>query len=242
VLDALPAESGMAQAVVDLAIRRVDERVPLAYLLGSAWFSGLEFEVGPGVLVPRSPLAEPIEQGFAPWVTLADDDRVLEVGAGSGCIAIAAAKHNPTLRVDATEIDPQALARARVNVRRHGVAERVNLFESDLFPPGSERYRVIMSNPPYVPTAVVQGLPPEYQHEPFAALDGGDDGLDVVRRLLAGARERLTDDGVLIVEVGLAADALIAAYPRAPFTWLDFERGGEGVFLLTAQEVDDGWR
>jgi len=241
-LNAMPADLALANTVAELARRRVDERIPLAYLLGSAWFSGLQFTTTPAALVPRSPLAETIEQGFRPWVELARSERVLEIGTGGGCLAIATAVHNPALLVDATEIDPKALALARMNVERHGVSDRVHLFEADLFPHEARRYRVIISNPPYVPTAVVRALPPEYHHEPIAALDGGDDGLDVVRRLLAGARGWLTDDGVLIVEVGLAADALLAAYPRVPFTWLEFERGGEGVFLLTAQELENGWR
>lgn len=236
------ADRALTDEVARIARQRVDERIPLGYLLGSAWFAGIEFAVSPASLVPRSPLAETIEQGFAPWLTPAAGDRVLEIGTGSGCIAIATALHNPGLVVAATEIDPDALALARENVQRYGLADRVRLFEADLFPGGSERYRVIISNPPYVPTAVVRALPPEYTHEPFAALDGGDDGLDVVRRILAGARERLTDDGVLIVEVGLAAEALMAAFPRVPWTWLGFERGGDGVFLLTADELDDVWQ
>ena len=241
-LAAKVADQALVDDVVQIAQQRVDERMPLGYLLGSAWFCSLELAVSPASLVPRSPLAETIEQGFAPWVTLADGDRVLEIGTGSGCIAIATAVHNRGLVVDATEIDLKALALARENVQRYALTDRVQLLEADLFPGGTERYRVIISNPPYVPTAVVRALPPEYAHEPFAALDGGDDGLDVVRRILAGARERLTDDGVLIVEVGLAAEALMAAFPQVPWTWLEFERGGDGVFLLTADELDDVWQ
>jgi ribosomal protein L3 glutamine methyltransferase len=241
-LGALPADPVLAGEIAGLAARRVHERIPLAFLLGSAWFANLPFVVGPASLVPRSPLAETVEQGFSPWITLADGDRVLEIGTGSGCIAIAAAVHNPGIFVDATEIDPDALVLARENSRAHGVTDRVRLFDADLFPPGNQRYRVIMANPPYVPTAVARALPPEYRHEPFAAFDGGGDGLDVVRRILAGARTRLTADGVLIVEVGLTADALMAAFPRAPWTWLEFERGGEGVFLLTAEDLNNGWR
>lgn len=237
----LPPDPAVAAKVIELADRRIAERIPLAYLLGTAWFSGLEFRVSPAVLVPRSPLAEVVEQGFEPWCRLGPGDRVLEIGTGSGCIAIAAAVHNPDLRVDATEIDPAALALARENVERHGVADRVRLSEADLYPLEPVRYRAIIANPPYVPAAELATLPPEYGHEPAAALDGGPDGLDVVRRILAGAGRRLTDDGVLIVEVGSAAENLMAAWPRAPFTWLEFERGGEGVFLLTADELRDGW-
>lgn len=241
-LAALGPDHALAVRVVALARRRVEERIPLAYLLGVAWFAGLEFRVTADVLIPRSPLAEIVEQGFAPWLQLARGDRILEVGTGSGCIAIAAAVHNPDIAVDATEISPAALAIARENLSRHGVGDRVRLIEADLFPPGSTRYRVIMSNPPYVPSAEVAVLPPEYRHEPNAALDGGVDGLDPARGLLAGASSRLTDDGVLIVEVGAAAAALEAAWPKVPWTWLEFERGGDGVFLLSADDLKNGWR
>ena len=139
-------------------------------------------------------------------------------------------------------ISPAALAVARANIERHGVAARVRLIEADLFPPGAARYRVIMSNPPYVPTAEVAALPPEYRHEPRSGLDGGADGLDPARRILAGAGARLAPDGVLIVEVGESAAALEAAYPRVPWTWIEFERGGDGVFLLAADDLKHGWR
>ena len=241
-LAALPPDHSLADHVVALAERRVEERLPLAYLLGTAWFAGLEFRVTPDVLIPRSPLAELIERGFLPWLELAAGDRILDVGTGSGCIAVAAAVHNPGISVDATEISPAALAVARENVARHGVSTRVRLIEADLFPPGSTRYRVIMSNPPYVPSAEVAVLPPEYRHEPKPALDGGVDGLDPARRLLAGASSRLTADGVLIVEVGEAAATLEAAFPKVPWTWLEFERGGDGVFLLSADDLKHGWR
>lgn len=237
----LPADAALAARAARLADRRVRERVPLAYLLGSAWFAGIEFAVSTASLIPRSPFAELIERRFAPWIVLADGDRVLEIGTGSGCMAIAAALHHPGLGIDATEIDPAALALARENLARHAVEDRVRLLEADLFPTGDARYRVIMSNPPYVPTAGVEALPPEYGHEPATALNGGKDGLDVVRRLLAGAGQRLAADGVLIVEVGVAAAALQAAYPRVPWTWIEFERGGEGVFVLTADELSNGW-
>ena len=240
-LPGTPPDKELVEQIAGLAWRRATERIPLAYLLGVAWFAGLEFEVSPDVLIPRSPLAEIIERQFEPWCSLADGDRILEIGTGSGCIAIAAAVHHPGIHVDATEIDSRALAIARANVLSHEVDDRVRLLEADLFPDGGDRYRVIISNPPYVPTRVVESLPAEYGHEPAAALDGGADGLDAVRRILSGAGQRLTGDGVLIVEVGLAAEALVTAWPRVPWTWLEFERGGDGVFLLTADQVRDGW-
>lgn len=237
----LPPDASLIARLVDIADRRVRHRIPLAYLLGVAWFAGLEFEVSPHVLVPRSPLAEPIEQGFAPWCALDDGDRILEIGTGSGCIAIAAAVHNPQIIVDATEIDGRALELARANVSRHGVGDRVRLIEADLFPADDARYRVIISNPPYVPTRDIGALPREYGHEPVQAFDGGADGLVVVKRILEGARQRLSSNGVLIVEVGLSADALAETCPKVPWTWLEFERGGDGVFLLTAEELTNGW-
>jgi len=237
----LPPDAQLIGRIVELAVRRVRDRIPLAYLLGVAWFAGLEFEVSPNVLIPRSPFAELLERRFAPWCEIARGDRILEIGTGSGCIAIATAVHQPDLPLDATEIDSDALQIARANVSRYGVGDRLQLIEADLFPVGDTRYRVIISNPPYVPTAEVAALPPEYGHEPAQALDGGADGLREVRRILEGAGRRLTSDGLLIVEVGLSADALVAEYPRVPWTWLEFEHGGEGVFLLTADELNDGW-
>lgn len=240
-LDPLPDDTELADRIAAMARRRVLERLPLAYLLGSAWFAGLEFAVNASVLVPRSPIAELIEQQFQPWADLQDGDRILEIGTGSGCIAIATAAYNPGVMVDATDIDSASLIVAADNVQRHQLADRVHLIEADLYPPGESRYRVIISNPPYVPAEDVVQLPAEYGHEPAPALDGGADGLDIVRRILAGAAARLADDGVLIVEVGLVAEALEQAFPQLPLTWVEFERGGEGVFLLTADELRHGW-
>lgn len=231
-----PAAAVLADAVV-LAERRVAERKPLAYLLGEAWFAGLPFAVDERVLVPRSPLAEVIERGFAPWCDLAPGDRILDIGTGSGCLAIAAAHYCPGVLVDATDASPAALEVAARNVERHGVEERVRLLSADVFPEGSERYRVIMSNPPYVPDAEVAELPPEYRHEPAVGLAGGASGFDIVERLLAGARERLTEDGALFVEVGAGAEAFAAAHPRLPVIWLEFERGGDGVFVVSAKDL-----
>ncbi len=165
--------------------------------------------------------------------------RVLDVGTGSGCIAIACAYAFPQARVDAVDNSADALEVARINVHRHDMGEQVALHESDLFSglPADRHYDLIVSNPPYVDRARMENLPPEYRHEPGQALAAGEDGMDCVRRLLAQARDHLTDDGLLVVEVGATRAALDAAYPGLPLTWLEFERGGEGVFLITAEEL-----
>lgn len=232
-----PPDIGLIEGIVDLARRRVAQRKPLAYLLGEAWFAGLRFRIDERVLVPRSPLAELIENRFAPWCRLQPGDRVLDVGTGSGCLAIAVAHHRYGVSVDATDISAGALSVARRNVLEHGMEERVRLIRTDLFGGLAGPYRVIMANPPYVPSERLAGLPAEYRHEPGIALYGGSSGLDVVDRLLAGATDRLAPDGLLIVEVGEAEQAFRSRYPSLPVTWLEFERGGEGVFLLTRDEL-----
>jgi ribosomal protein L3 glutamine methyltransferase len=220
-----------------IAARRVDERRPLAYLINEAWFAGLKFFVDERVLVPRSPLAEVLEREFAPWSALKDGDRVLDIGTGSGCIAIAAARYCQGVRVDATDISAAALAVAARNVEQHGLATRVELYEADLFPPGERRYRVIVANPPYVPEDEVAWLPVEYRHEPALALASGPTGFAAAERIVSGALERLTPDGVLFLELGAGADAFAAAHPRLPLIALEFERGGDGVLVTTASEI-----
>jgi ribosomal protein L3 glutamine methyltransferase len=232
-----PPRRELLPAVAALAERRVTERRPLAYLLGEAWFLGLRFAVDERVLVPRSPLAEVIERAFQPWAKLEPGDRVLDVGTGSGCLAIAAAVLHPEIGVDATDVSPGALEVAAANAARHAVGERLRLFHRDVFPPGDARYRVIMSNPPYVPDAEVAGLPPEYRHEPAAGLKGGVSGFDVVERILAGAGGRLLPGGALLIEVGAGAAAFAARHPELPLIWLELERGGDGVFALAAEDV-----
>jgi ribosomal protein L3 glutamine methyltransferase len=221
-----------------LLTRRIAERIPAAYLTGVAWFAGLPLRVDARVLVPRSPLAEVIERRFAPWIEAARVRRVLDVGTGSGCIAIACAKALPHARVDAVDISAGALEVARANVRRHRLARRVRLLESDHFRAlGKATYDIIVANPPYVGSRELRGLPPEYRHEPRVALAGGRSGLDSVRIILRRAARHLRPRGLLIVEVGNTEVAVRRAWRRLPFVWLEFARGGGGVFVLTREQL-----
>lgn len=224
-------------AVLALLRRRARTRKPAAYLTGEAWFAGLPFEVDERVLIPRSPIAEMIEGHFRPWLR-GEPRRVLDLCAGSGCIAIACAMAFPQAVVDAIELDPGALPVLKRNIARHGVSERVTAIRSDLFAavPG-RRYDLIVSNPPYVPTARWRKMPREYHHEPRRALAAGADGMDLVTRILREAPGHLERDGLLVCEVGGSVPEFGRRFPRIPAVWPEFERGGDGVFVIARDDL-----
>jgi len=234
-----PADPALAVEAVRLAVSRTRSRKPLAYLIGEAWFCGTRFCVNEHVLVPRSPIAEIIERRFEPWVRVAPGDRLLDIGTGSGCIAIAAALACPDVLVDATDTSHAALDVAARNVEMHDVGGRVCLHRADLFPRERQAYRVIMSNPPYVPEAQYAQLPAEYLHEPRLGLVGGATGLEPAWAILRGAAERLTEDGIVVLEVGNEAGQLEASVPGLALVWVELEHGGEGVCVVHGETLRD---
>ena len=231
--------SGEVNAVLDILERRVRDRVPAAYLTREAWLGDFKFYVDERVIVPRSHIAEALDQGLVAWIPDADSvSRALDLCTGSGCLAILLAHAFARATVDASDISAAALEVARRNVQDHGLSERVRPVASDLFAAlGNECYDVIVSNPPYVTEAAMQTLPPEHRHEPALALAGGSDGLGVVRRILQQAKRHLTRNGMLVVEVGEGRAMLEAAYPDLEFTWLEGPAGGGSVFLLERRHL-----
>lgn len=225
--------------IVERVIRRVNERVPVAYLTNKAWFCGMEFYVDERVLVPRSPIGELINNRFA-GILQHQPAHILDMCTGSGCIAIACAYAYPETEVDAVDISPDALAVAERNIETHGIEQWVTPIRSDLFRDlPALQYDLIVTNPPYVDEDDMADLPDEYRHEPELGLASGSDGLKLTRRILACAPDYLTDNGVLVCEVGNSMVHLMDQYPDVPFTWLEFENGGDGVFMLTKQQLID---
>ncbi|MCK9386000.1 MAG: 50S ribosomal protein L3 N(5)-glutamine methyltransferase [Nevskia sp.] len=226
------------EAVLALLRERVLTRKPAPYLTGVAWFAGLEFEVDERVLVPRSPIGELIQAHFTPWL-LDEPTAVLDLCAGSGCIGIACAYAFPDADVDLGEIDGGALELIERNIALHHLQGRVQAAPGDLFAGvAGKRYGLIVSNPPYVPTAEWAALAPEFRHEPKLALEAGADGMDIVERILAEAPDYLTEDGVLICEIGGSQQEFEARFPDIPVAWPTFEHGGDGVFVINRTELD----
>lgn len=258
ILDAqvLPLEK---QHILQLLVQRIEQRIPTSYLLNLAYFNGLPFYVDERVLIPRSPIAELIASRFAPYFLNKDGElltaehglpdqtepfvpqRILDLCTGSGCIAIALATAYPEADVDATDISKDALEVAAINVEHHEMQHQVALLESDLFSriPAEQQYDLIVSNPPYVDAGDMADLPAEFLHEPELALAAGQDGLDLVRLILAQAADYLSEDGLLVIEVGNSQWALQQNFVQVPFHWLQFEKGGSGIFALTAQQCRD---
>ncbi|MGH8129217.1 MAG: 50S ribosomal protein L3 N(5)-glutamine methyltransferase, partial [Gammaproteobacteria bacterium] len=221
-------------AVYAVLRERVETRKPAAYLTHEAWFAGRAYYVDERVLVPRSPIAELIDNGFSPWLDADGVHRVLDLCCGSGCIGIACAHALPDAMVDLVDCDASALDVARINVERHGLQDRVHVVESDLYTQlAGQAYDLILCNPPYVNADDYAALPPEYRYEPEIGLVSGTDGLQHPLAVLTGAAEHLTPHGVLVLEVGASQSALEQALPRLDATWIEFERGGEGVALMT---------
>ncbi|EEX67565.1 50S ribosomal protein L3 N(5)-glutamine methyltransferase [Vibrio metoecus] len=225
--------------VVERVIKRINDRTPVAYLTNKAWFCGLEFFVDQRVLVPRSPIGELIQNRFEPWL-IEEPTRIMDLCTGSGCIAIACANAFPEAEVDAIDISADALQVAEQNIQDHGLEQQVFPIRSDLFRDlPQEQYDLIVTNPPYVDQEDMDSLPSEFRHEPELGLAAGSDGLKLARRILANAPLYLKENGVLVCEVGNSMVHMMEQYPHIPFTWLEFENGGHGVFLLTREQLID---
>lgn len=226
------------QRIIDFMQARIEQRRPLPYISNEAWFMGLPFYVDERVLIPRSPIGQLIEQAFSPFLRPAPVARILDLCTGSGCIGIALAQVFEQAEVDLVDISAPALEVAAINVQRHALEERVQVIQSDLFQQLSGRqYDLIVSNPPYVDQADFASMPAEYRHEPQLALTSGVDGLDITRRILASACDFLTDDGLLVVEVGNSEVHLMEQFPQLPLIWVDLPQGGNGVFVISKAEL-----
>ncbi|HBC57981.1 MAG TPA: 50S ribosomal protein L3 N(5)-glutamine methyltransferase [Gammaproteobacteria bacterium] len=226
--------------ITELFRRRCVEKVPVCYLVNRAFFAGMEFYVDEQVVIPRSPMAELIEQQFEPWVIPQAVERILDLCTGSGCIAVACAAWFPHAMVDAVELSEAAFEIAQKNISKHNAEEQIELLLGDLYDPVQGRqYDLIVSNPPYVTSDEMNALPDEFRWEPDLGLAAGENGLEIVREIIEFAPNYLTENGVLVCEVGFSRENLERHFARLPFNWLDFERGGEGVFCLQKQDLID---
>lgn len=220
--------------------KRINQRVPVPYLIKEAYFCDLPFYVDERVLIPRSPIAELIHNQFSPWIAADNVYHILDLCTGSGCIAIACCYAFPDAEVDAVDISSEALAVAAINCEQLEVGDQLTLIESNCFNNVSKmNYDLIVSNPPYVGKEEMQTLPDEFRHEPVLALETSNNGLAIVENILHKAHDYLNDGGILVVEVGNSEEALCEAYPLVPFTWLDLSHGGQGVFLLTKKQLEE---
>lgn len=231
-----PVDAAAAEKIRGLFERRVAERVPAAYLTGETWFAGLKFRVNSSVLVPRSPLAELIQNAFRPWLYEAPTS-ILDLCCGSGCIGIACAHYLPDAHVSMSDISEEALAVARENIEFHALRARVEVVQSDAFANIKGKFDLIVSNPPYVDSEDLANMPAEYHAEPQLGLASGKDGLDFTRVILKNAAKFLSEKGTLIVEVGNSAETLEKLLPRLPFIWPEFEFGGQGIFILSKEDL-----
>lgn len=230
-----PAEIQSALALISA---RIEKRLPASYLTGEAWLGNYRFYVDERVIVPRSHIAELLREQLSPWISEpANVHRALDLCTGSGCLAILLAETFPVASVDATELSVDALEVAKRNVAEYQLQERINLIQCDGFGTLTDRYDVIVSNPPYVDAAAMAALPAEFRAEPAMALAGGKDGLDIVRRIIDGASIHLNPDGILVMEIGRDRPALEKAYPGLAFVWLETTAGDDFVFLLSAEDL-----
>lgn len=226
------------RSVLENYRERIQKRMPAAYITNEVWFAGLSFYVDSRVLIPRSPIAELVEQQFSPWIDINRVERVLDLCTGSGCIAIACAYAFERARIVGSDVSKDALDVAAINRDNHGLEDRVELIQSDLFDNiPAQKFDIIVANPPYVSSQEMAQLDREFSFEPHDGLAAGDTGMDVVVPLLKNVGSYMADHGILVVEVGYSAPALVQMLPDIPFTWLEFAHGGEGVFLLTAEQL-----
>jgi ribosomal protein L3 glutamine methyltransferase len=227
------------QQILNLIRARIDTRKPLSYLTGHALFAGLDFVVNEHVLVPRSPFAELINHSYFPWVEPEQLSNALDLCTGSGCIGIATAYYLPHLKMTISDISEKALEVSRQNVGLYNLQDRVTVIHSDLFENiPSTKFDLIVSNPPYVSSSEYESLPPEYHQEPRLGLESGTDGMDIVSEILKQAASFLADNGVIIIEVGASAELLMQRYPDIQFNWIEFEMGGDGIFVMTREELE----